>query len=267
MEETGKSMSLSVPMAIIIAGLMVAGAVYFSGNNSNQSANVANSQADEIASTDFNIAPLSNTDYVRGNPNAKVVMIEYSDTECPFCKQFHSTVKGLADKLGKDGTFAWAYRNFPIKERHPKAPLQAEALLCAGKIGGQAGFWSYTDEVYATTPANNGLADSQLPIIAEKVGLDVAVFNACLSSGEMTARVNTEADEAKNNGAGGTPYSIFVVAEEYNRKSVEQFLAESIVKYKFPAEFFLLSNDNKKIGVSGSMPEQFLTDLVAVLTK
>ncbi len=262
-------MSLSVPMAIVIAGVMVAGAVYFSNRTpAGQNANAVDTQnVSTIQTGDFNIAPISGTDYVRGNPDAKVVMVEYSDTECPYCKQFHLTVKNLVNTFSKDSTFAWAYRNFPIKERHPKAVHEAEALLCAGKLGGQNAFWNYTDKIYEITPSNNGLEESQLPVIAKQVGLDVTAFNTCLASGEMTARVNAETQEAVNNGGGGTPYSILVTSKEYDKKAVEAFLVQSILKYKFPPDFFLLSNDNTMIGVSGSMPEQFMADFITLLAK
>ncbi len=266
--ETGKKFTLSVPVAIIVAGVMIAGAVYFSNrHNAGQSAAVANSQQAGLQSADFNMAPVSDKDYIRGNPDAKVVMVEYSDTECPFCKQYHTTVKNLVDKFAKDSTFAWVYRSFPIKERHPKASHEAEALLCAGKLGGQNGFWNYTDQIYSVTPSNNGLDVSQLPIIASNIGLNVATFNTCLSSGEMTARVNSEAEEAVKNGGGGTPYSVLIAKNGYNKDEVQKFLTESIAKYGFPAEFFLLSKDNKNIGVSGAMPEQFMADLITVLSK
>lgn len=265
--ESGNKISFSVPMAIVIAGLMIAGAVYFSNKPTTQVANVSDSQNQTFQSADFTLAPISENDYIRGNSNAKVVMIEYSDTECPYCKQYHLVAKNLIEKLGKDSTFAWVYRNFPISERHPKASREAEALLCAGKIGGQTGFWNYTDQIYSVTPANDGLDPLQLPIIAKNIGLDVAAFNTCLNSGEMTARVKAEHDEAVQNGAGGTPFSVLITNKKYNKEKVEKFLTESIVKYKFPAEFFVLSNDNTKVGVSGSMPEQFMIELISVLSQ
>lgn len=265
--DTGNKITFSVPMAIVIAGLMIAGAVYFSHKPTTQVANIPGTQNQGIQSADFTLTAVSEKDYIRGNPDAKVVMIEYSDTECPFCKQYHTAVKNLIEKHGKDSTLAWVYRNFPISERHPKAPREAEALLCAGKIGGQTGFWNFTDQIYATTPANDGLDPAQLPIIAKNVGLDVAAFNTCLNSGEMTARVSAEHDEAVKNGAGGTPYSVLITKKAYDKEKVEAFLTQSIIKYKFPADFFLLSNDNTKVGVSGSMPEQFMSDLISVLSQ
>ncbi|HLP44059.1 MAG TPA: thioredoxin domain-containing protein [Candidatus Nanoarchaeia archaeon] len=263
--EGSNKFTFTVPMAIVVAGVMIAGAIYLSNGNTRQTANVSNTQA--IQTFDFTIAPVTEKDYIRGNPNASVVMIEYSDTECPFCKQYHSTVKNLINTLGKDGKFAWVYRNFPILQRHPKAQKEAEALLCAGKLGGQNAFWNYTDKIYEITPANDGLDPKQLPIIAKEVGLDVAAFNACVASGEMAPRVKAESEEASGNGGGGTPYSVLVASKTFDKKEVESFLSQAIVKYKFPADFFIIGNDNQKIGISGSMPEQFLSDLITLLAK
>ena len=120
------------------------------------------------------------------------------------------------------------YRNFPISERHPKASREAEALLCTQAKLWTNWFWNYTDQIYSVTPANDGLDPLQLPIIAKNIGLDVAAFNTCLNSGEMTARVKAEHDEAVQNGAGGTPFSVLITNKKYNKEKVEKFLTKAL---------------------------------------
>lgn len=267
-EKSAQKFSLSVPVAIIVAGLMIAGAVFLSNRSSTPAQTSQRADAvDPISITDIKINPITSEDYIRGNPHAKVVLVEFSDTECPFCKQFHSTMKTVTDKLAKDGTLAWVYRNFPITERHPAATKEAEALLCAGKIGGQNGFWNYTDRLYSITPSNNGLKPDQLPAIAKDVNLNVQAFNTCLTSGEMAQRVNVDREDAITSGGNGTPFTIFVAQNSFDRDEVEQFIKASIVRYRFPAEFFAISNDNIRVSVSGAMPSDFIEQLVAVLAK
>lgn len=268
MEE--KRASLAVPIAIIVAGILIAGAVYFSNadkptadsnQNRNGNPNVA------IKTGDIAINPVSQKDYIRGNPDASVVIVEYSDTECPFCKQFHGTMKNLTDKLAKEGAMAWVYRHFPIIKLHPKAPKEAEALLCAGKIAGNKGFWDYTDRLYAITPSNNGLDPLQLPAIAKDVSLDETAFNACLSSGEMAPTVDLDYQDGIKAGGTGTPFSVLVAREPFDKKSVEEFLAKNILKYRFSPDLFEISGDNKRVSVSGSMPIEFMEELIGVLTE
>ncbi len=78
-------------------------------------------------------------DHIRGNPDAPVTLVEYSDFECPFCKRFHPTVKRIVDEYG--GRVRWVYRHFPLDEIHPvKARREAAAAECAAELGGNDAF-------------------------------------------------------------------------------------------------------------------------------
>lgn len=160
------------------------------------------------------IRGIQKDDHVRGNPNAPLVIVEFSDTECPFCKQFHTTMKQVMTTYGADGKVAWVYRNFPLPQLHPKAPHEAEALECAGALGGNDVFWKYTDKIYEVTPSNNGLDPAQLTVIAGQIGLDKAAFTKCLDSGKYKARVDKDSNEAMAAGGQGTPHSIILYAGE-----------------------------------------------------
>jgi protein-disulfide isomerase len=153
-------------------------------------------------------------DHVRGSLGAKVTVVEYSDTECPYCKSFHATMKLVMADYNKGGAseVAWVYRHYPIDARHPKARKQAEALECAGELGGNSAFWAYTDRLYDVTPSNNGLDMSELSNIAKFAGLDVAKFNTCLSSGKYASRVASDLANAQATGGPGTPWSIIIAA-------------------------------------------------------
>src|SRR3989344_2612883 len=226
----------AVPLSIIIAGAMIAISLYVV-NSSGAASNPTPTVAEEIRG-------IQDTDHVRGNPNADIILVEYSDTECPFCKQFHDTLKQVMAEYGESGTVAWVYRHFPIPSLHPKAPKEAEALECAAEQGGQETFWKYADKVYETTESNNSLDDGvyntpkdipvgqdgkpwytekkprsatdagQLSDIAKELGLDVDRFEDCLKSGKYAERVQTDVDEAVAAGGGGTPHSILLVDGE-----------------------------------------------------
>ncbi len=204
--ETNK---FAVPIAIIIAGVLIAGALYFSNVKSTkvvETPKVVPSENDSIS----NMRPVSADDHILGNPNADVIIVEYSDTECPYCKVFHAVLKRAMSEYGKDGKVAWVYRHFPIVSLHPKSPHEAEATECANELGGPTKFWQYLDEVYNRTPSNNGLDPAELPKIASFVGLDVKAFNTCLASGKYTAKVQADYDDAVKVGGRGTPNSILI---------------------------------------------------------
>jgi len=165
------------------------------------------------------MAPITEQDWIRGDRNAKVSVVEYSDLECPFCKRHHPTMQQLVAEY--DGKVNWVYRHFPLTQLHPKAPKEAEATECAGEQGGPPGseasneaFWKYVDRLFEITPANNGLEPAELPKIAEYVGLNVSTFEACLNSGRWAQKVQTQAQDAQNAGGTGTPYNVIVAGDK-----------------------------------------------------
>lgn len=208
--------ALSVPMAIIVAGLFIAGAIVISGKTTGSpQAAVGDSLNDRIlpeVPRGINLEDITSDDHIRGNLNAKIKIVEYSDTECPFCKVFHETMKKVVDDYGGSGGVAWVYRHFPIDSLHSRARKEAEATECATELGGDEAFWRYIDRIFELTPSNNGLDPSLLGEIATYVGLDKVEFQSCLDSGRYTNKVQASVEDAANAGARGTPYSVIIDA-------------------------------------------------------
>ena len=208
MEQT----KLSTPMAIVVAGALIAGALYFSSlERPVIKEEVDNNPPAELTALLENIRPVDETDHIRGSLDADIVIVEYSDTECPFCQRFHFTMQSILEKYGDN--IAWVYRHSPIDSLHPKARKEAEALECANELGGNDLFWAYTDKLYEITPTNNGLDFAELPKIAEYVGLDVSTFNKCLESGRWAARIQVDTENASAIGGGGTPWSVLIAKD------------------------------------------------------
>ena len=222
-QNSEKINKLIIPLAIIIAGVIIAGAIYFSANKSDSPTtgtpiNVGNTDVNQqppqgdTSSLD-QMAAISAGDHVRGDRNALVKIVEYSDTECPFCEKFHKTMKQVMDEYGKDGKVAWIYRHAPIDQLHSKARNEAVAFECANELGGNDKFWAYADRLFAVTPSNNGLDAIELPKIAQYVGLNVDKFNTCLLSGKYDKHIQDDLDNAIATAIGGrlgTPWSIVV---------------------------------------------------------
>lgn len=207
MEETKTTSAqnnLAIPGAIVIAGLAIASAIYFGEGKTPAMANTA------PANTKVSLEPITTADHIIGNPQAKIVIVEYSDTECPFCKNFHATMNTIMNEYGKDGQVAWVYRHFPL-QFHTKAPKEAEATECVNKLGGNEKFWEYLNKIFAITPANNGLDPTELPKLATSIGIDEAAFNECLNSGEMKSIVDAGLASGVKAGVSGTPHSLIVV--------------------------------------------------------
>jgi protein-disulfide isomerase len=172
---------LLVPLAIVVAGGLVAGAIYFGGSNQ-LTTNPPTGSGQANAKID--IAPVTEKDHIIGSRDADLVIVEYSDTECPFCKSFHSTMKEVVRTY--DGKVSWVYRHFPIAQLHTRAAKEAEATECAAELGGNQGFWAYTNRIFEITNSNDSLDPSELSKVATYAGLNEAIFNACLSSGKYS---------------------------------------------------------------------------------
>ncbi len=203
--------NLGTPIAIVIAGALLALALYFGGSGGSAGTfNTGNQPPQGNTAALDNMAALSADDHIRGNPNAPVKIVEYSDTECPFCKLFHTTMKQVVDEY--DGKVAWVYRHFPLDQLHSKADKEAEALECANELGGNEAFWQFTDRLFEVTPSNDGLDPAELPKIAEHVGLNVQAFTTCLQSGKYASHVEEDYQNALATGGNGTPWSIVITA-------------------------------------------------------
>lgn len=215
MEPELKQRTISIPIAIVVAGALIAGAVFLRNEDGGGRAAATTPQPDAtIQESDGldRMRPITDADHIRGNPDAPVRIVEYSDTECPFCKRFHPTMQQAIQEYGRQGTVAWVYRHFPLDSIHPKARKESEATECANELGGNAKFWAYLDRLFAVTPSNNNLDPAELPKIAEDVGLPVAAFTACLSSGKYSQHIQDDLDNAIATGGNGTPWSIVVTA-------------------------------------------------------
>jgi len=199
-----KYKNLFMPGAILAGGAMIALSIFAGGIN--LSFEKGPSEAVSEQAPDEPIAPSVNADdYVRGNPDAPITIVEYSDLECPFCKQFHSTLQQALTDYGDQ--VRWVYKHFPLDALHSKADKEAEAAECAGELGGSEKFWAYIDRIFAVTPSNNGLDLALLPQIAKEIGLDQAAFEGCLNSGKYAEKVEKQYQEGLRLGVNGTPGS------------------------------------------------------------
>lgn len=259
---------LSIPTAIIISGVIIAGAVFLSnykGGPVSQGTPQANEpQTPQTAA--IAIAPVTAKDHILGNGNAQVLIVEYSDTECPYCKNFHVTLQQVINNYGKDGKVAWVYRHFPLADLHSRALKEAEASECANELGAADGtmFWKYINRIYEITPANDGLDPAELPKIATNLGLNKTAFESCLSSGKYTKKVEESVTDAVTAGGRGTPFSVVV-----SKSPLPESVITTIkgMASGFPPGTITFSEDKLRIAVSGALPYSFLDQMLKVILK
>lgn len=193
-----------IPLSIVAAGI-IAGIGLYAGNAPKEP-----EQSIERVSQITSIQPITAEDHIRGNPNAELILIEYSDFECPFCKDFHSTLQALMERYGQEGELAWVYRHFPLDSLHRQARPEAHASECVASIGGNDAFWTFADTIFKETPSNDGLDLSTLPTLAERAGIDQTEFTTCHESGQYLDAIEADFNDALETGAVGTPHLVFV---------------------------------------------------------
>lgn len=107
-----------------------------------------------------NVPAINEKDHIMGNPNADIVIIEYSDFECPYCKTHHSTLNKIVEEY--NGQVAWVFRHYPLIEIHQNAFEKAVASECVSQIKGNESFWEYTKLLYGMIKTSQDSVTDQL---------------------------------------------------------------------------------------------------------
>jgi protein-disulfide isomerase len=146
---------------------------------------------------------------IKGKKDAKIVIVEFSDFQCPFCSRISAPMKELEAKYGAD--LAVVFKHFPLSF-HKEAMPAALASMCANE---QGKFWEYHDQLFANQKA---LMPENLKSYAQTVGLDVAKFDACVASNKFQAQIEADMAAARDAGVRGTP-TIYINGRKFNSPS------------------------------------------------
>jgi protein-disulfide isomerase len=192
----------AIPIAILVGGIIVAGAVYLS---------VAGPSKPSIPGqgNPSLVRPVGTADHILGNPAAPIMIIEYSDFDCEHCKNFEDAMHRVIADAGADGKIAWVFRQFPLTELHPNAMKHAQAAECVAIAGGNAAFWTFADALFANQPVD----PSRYGALAASAGVPSDAFTTCYTDAANTVdeHINIDRKNALDSGAVGTPYSLIVV--------------------------------------------------------
>lgn len=171
-------------------------------------------------STSFEVGAVNLIDNVKGNASSSVVIIEYSDFQCPACRTYYSITRQLMAEFG--GEVAFVYRHFPLTGIHANAELAARAAQAAGK---QGKFWEMHDLLFEKQDEWSKMANIQ-PIFesyATLLGISVEQFKIDWASQEVKDFVRAQRNNAIKLGLQGTP-TFFVNGKQIqNPTSVEEF--------------------------------------------
>jgi protein-disulfide isomerase len=141
---------------------------------------------------------------IQGSPTAPVWVIEVSDFQCPYCKQWHDqTYQSLRDEFVRTGKVRLAYINYPLAQ-HAHAWHAAESAMCAGA---QGKFWEMHDALFTNQAKWEGLPSATpfFDSLARATGVDVARWQQCVQSGKMKSWIQADHDRAQAAGAVSTP--------------------------------------------------------------
>jgi protein-disulfide isomerase len=132
---------------------------------------------------------------VRGNPDAPVTIIEFSDYECPYCRRSQATIAQVKEKYQEKVRLV--FKDFPLAF-HRRAVPAASASRCAGE---QGKYWEYHDKLFSGT----SLQDSDFKRYAEELSLDAEKFDECLKSGRHEEAITADTTQGQSVGVTGTP--------------------------------------------------------------
>ena len=155
---------------------------------------------------------ISEDDWIKGNSDSSVILIEYSDFQCPACVYYNTLVQEVMDEFGNHIQFA--YRHYPLKSLHPNATLAAQAAEAAGI---QGKFWEMYDKLFENQVvwSKNSNAQNVFIKFAEELELDVEKFSQDLNSKEIVKKVDQSYRDAVRSNIESTP-SIFLNNKKIN---------------------------------------------------
>lgn len=226
-----KGFTLTTPMAIIFAAIIISGGLMgygfiMQGGNSNA-----------VPKPLFKGKAISSSDFIEGKSNAKVFIVEYSDPECPYCAQLYGTMKQLRTEY--ESKAAFVYRHFPLTQIHKNSLDESRAIACAGQIGGKEKFYAYIDALYGyeTSKQSTDLPATAKEDFARSVGLDMTAFSTCMKDNQTAQLVNDSIADGATAGVQGTP-STFILVK--TKKGYEQI---TMIDGARPIEFFKTAID------------------------
>jgi protein-disulfide isomerase len=167
---------------------------------------------------------VTDKEWSKGNPNALVTLIEYSDFQCPACATYYQMVNKLAEEMGEEVLVI--YRHYPLSSIHPQAELAAQAAEAAGQ---QDAFWTMHDKLFSGQSAWSNQSDAKEIFIsyAEDLGLDIEQFKSDMDNGTIKDAIKDDQRSGNQALVEGTP-TLFLNGEKINNPRSYDKLRQAI---------------------------------------
>ena len=191
--------TLRVALAAAIA-LTLAG----SGACAQPPASTAGAASAPVPADVDSVLPRADRGRTKGADGAPLTLIEVSDFQCPYCRQWtETTYRQLDSAYIRTGKVKMVFINYPLPN-HPRAYAASEAAMCAGA---QGKFWPMHDRLFATQREWSGMADAarRFDAYAGEIGLDMAAFRDCTANDRVAQLIIGDALKAAGGGINGTP--------------------------------------------------------------
>lgn len=226
--------------------IVVAGTIFIFGPKNNTAKNIPVSEEESLKNGNNNaiaqgerpgnnkIRPIDASDHVKGNLDAPIQFIIYSDFECPFCAKFTDSIKQVEAAYGDKVVIA--FRHFPLRS-HTLAIPAAIASECASE---QGKFWEMHDKLFDLNK-NGKLSVSEFPNAAVEIGLDAEKFSQCTTEKKYEEKVLADLADGRNNGVTGTPAN---------------FINGEVVPGAYPFEDFTDSSQKQREGLKSIIERQ-----------
>ena len=189
-----KPTGISLPSAIVLAAVILGGSILLS-QRSSVTAGVG-SDTQDIA-----IPEVTEDDFIKGDPNAEITLIEYADFSCGFCAKYHPTMERLVEEY--DGKVRWVYRHLPIFNKPAAISSQ-----CVGNILGDEKFFEYSDVLYQNQKElNSELMKKE----ALALGVDENDYESCVNDFKISDKISRDFTSVRVlAGINSTPHTIIV---------------------------------------------------------
>ncbi len=191
-----------LPVVIVVAGLIIAVALYVVRTGSETYTSLKNIGA---------LLPVTTDDHILGNPEASVKVITYSDIDCEYCKTFRESMEQLVADESEHGGIAWVYRHYPQPAQHLYAKKHALASECAYLLGKDTAFFAFVRALNQIAPGGAQFDPAGYGVVAETLSLPKEELLNCIAGEKTAIRVERDISNALAIGADALPYSVLVV--------------------------------------------------------
>ena len=204
--------SIAVPGAIILAGIIIAGAIFFTNKGNSSSVDGTDTAADPTANQEeFPEAEttIGDSPYLGDIKKAKVAIVEYTDYQCPYCARHATDTKpSIVENYVDTGKIIHVVRNFLLDFHGQIALDTANAALCIDEIGGPSKFFDFYDKAYEQTSTD------ALAAIAKDLGVNMGKYDTCMSENRYADTITQDMADGAAAGVQGTPGFVIGVLDK-----------------------------------------------------